>query len=357
MKSYGELLPPEFLRVFHGEGPWPLVAINRETTDIKAADFPRSDAQERDALNWATKLNAAGYDLYFPINPLKQAIRRKGSKRDVLETRWQWIDCDPPTELSVHELQNWRADKLSEIRAGKNGVPAPTLIVDSGRGIWAFWRLRNPEPLDGHGPLTQRVEDVGRGLEKEFGADSCHNIERIARLPGFVNHKTGATARVLEFHAERDCVLEDLPSAPVQSRERSDAPVVGQDDLIDDDAARLAVRTFLTRDAPPAVQGERGRHTTMIVLQRCQDLGCNFETSCELMEEFWNETCVPPWRPGEIARTMRGLERGDPVGSAHPTLVARRLLANPPQLSVREIAAQGLAPQERFPLHFHGDPD
>ena len=57
-----------------------------------------------------------------------------------------------------------------------------------------------------NGPLTEAVESYGKGIEQAFGdrfADGCRNIDRIARLPGTINTKTGQLARVLhEFSHE-----------------------------------------------------------------------------------------------------------------------------------------------------------
>ena len=79
-------------------------------------------------------------------------------------------------------------------------------MIDSGRGFWGYWKLDKPAPVDGsqnnvNGPLTETVECYGRGIEQAFGdhfADGCRNIDRIARLPGTVNTKTGRLASVLQ---------------------------------------------------------------------------------------------------------------------------------------------------------------
>jgi hypothetical protein len=84
-------------------------------------------------------------------------------------------------------------------------VPKPNRIIDSGRGYWGYWKLATPQPVDGsknnvNGPLTEAVERFGRGIEQAFGdrfADGCRNIDRIARLPGTINTKTGGLAHVL----------------------------------------------------------------------------------------------------------------------------------------------------------------
>jgi hypothetical protein len=356
-----DLSPWDLLFLFHEVRPWPLIAINRATHDIKAADFVMSETCAQEAQGWAEQWNAAGSEIYFSVNPLKEPLGRKASKQDVLEARWMWVDCDPPDTLAEPELEAWRADKLADLRDFKNCAPPPTLIVDSGRGIWAFWRLRNPEPVDGVGLQTARVESFGRGLERAFDADACHNIDRIARLPGFVNHKTGATARVLEFHPERAYDLGELPRAPLCQSAGADKIADGLRELIDDGAARVAVTNYLVNEAPLAIEGQNGRMTTMRVLQKCQDLGCSFEASVELMEERWNDRCSPPWELGEIAYALRRLRRNDPIGCEHPAALERRradYAAKWREPIDAEPAKDGrTATSERYPLKYHGDPD
>lgn len=314
----------DFLTVFHGERHSSLVAIKKGTREIKFEDFANGEDRGRKAQAWAEGWNAAGFEIYFSINPLKAPLGRKAKKSDILESRWVWIECDPPDELRGSALDLWRADKLSELRAARSDAPLPSLLLNSGRGLWAFWKLREPQPLDGYGPQTERVEAHGRGLERLFGADECRNVDRIARLPGFVNHKTGATARVLEFHPERQRDLDALPSVAITRGSATDLIDEELRDLVDDEAAREAATEYLRDKAPLAIEGQKGRKTTMSVLQRCQDFGCRFDTAILLMEDYWNDRCAPPWDPGEIAHTMRGLTRTDFIGRDHPKAVERR---------------------------------
>jgi hypothetical protein len=120
--------------------------------------FVNSDTRERNVGTWADTLNRQGYGIYFAINPLKDSTRSKARKVDVLEARWLWVDCDPSNGLIDIERDEWRESKLAELRTGKDDIPPPTLIIDSARGYWAFWELSKPEPVDGDGPATARVE-------------------------------------------------------------------------------------------------------------------------------------------------------------------------------------------------------
>jgi hypothetical protein len=63
------------------------------------------------------------------------------------------------------------------------------------------------------GAATRRVEGYGRGIERAFGkdhADNCCNVDRIARLPGSVNHKTGHRAKVVVHRSNAVYDLEDF---------------------------------------------------------------------------------------------------------------------------------------------------
>src|SRR5208283_916626 len=132
-------------------------------------------------------------------------------------------------------------------------------------------------------------------------------------------------------------------------------------EFIDDEDAVAAVADYLTNRAPLAVEGRRGRATTMKVLQRCQDLGCSFHTSAELMEEHWNERCSPPWDAGDIAYTCRGLRRRQPVGCDHPAAVERKRSALVAEdfesIAFKRVDRSDEAPQEKFPIKFLGDKD
>jgi CHC2-type zinc finger protein/DNA primase RepB-like protein len=62
----------------------------------------------------------------------------------------------------------------------------PSLVVSSGRGLHAYWRLERELPAAG-------VESINRRLAARFGGDlACTDRGRIMRLPGSFNGKRGA---------------------------------------------------------------------------------------------------------------------------------------------------------------------
>jgi hypothetical protein len=204
-----------FLRDFLGEdAPWPLIAIRKgDNRDIKAVTFGAAPKREAGVTAWVRRWNEKGYDIYFAINPLRALLNRKASKDDVANAEWLWIDLDPPKGADPTAEQAALDRALTADRPA--AIPVPTWEIDSGRGRWGFWRLSEAIPVDGEdGAETRRVEGHGRGVEQAFGkafADNCRNIDRIARLPGTVNRKTGRRAHVMAHRPEAVYGLGDFP--------------------------------------------------------------------------------------------------------------------------------------------------
>lgn len=132
-----------------------------------------------------------------------------------MEARWLWADREPPGH-DLEKLDAWRATiDHKKYETGSPGLP--TLTIDSGRGFWCFWKLKvahkldsfisgydeNGRPIIEDGPATQRVEFFGRALETAYKSDKICNPDRVARLPGTINHKTGRRAFVIDECWER----------------------------------------------------------------------------------------------------------------------------------------------------------
>ncbi len=211
-----------FLRSFHRDAPWHLVAIHLESKDVKACSFEGRNREAR-AHEWVMRWNIAhGYEIYFHPNPLNRR-NHKARKQDVAAAAWLWVDIDPPTkDIIGDELLEWRRTASAQ---SPPGIPPPTLTIDSGRGYWFFWRLKEPIALDGDAAKNiEMIESCGRTLERAFaGADNCHSIDHVVRLPGTINHKTGARAMVIEARHGVAYELSDFPAPEPRQEARREA--------------------------------------------------------------------------------------------------------------------------------------
>lgn len=181
---------------------------------------------------------------------------------DPLASSGRWTKVQPPDDLanilaahvnqperylSVNQFYGWRTvqllrslqacyvdidgetdwkkvlDLLSEL-----GLPPPSLLVESGRGLHLYWRLV-PTPAKAL-PVWQAIQDT---LIAKLGADaSAKDCTRVLRLVGSINRKAGAVVRgwmmspaAWTLHELADQVLgpRKMPSAEVIGLEKARA--------------------------------------------------------------------------------------------------------------------------------------
>jgi hypothetical protein len=77
---------------------------------------------------------------------------------------------------------------------------------------------------------------------------------------------------------------------------------------------------YLEHEAPLAVEGDSGDHTTFKVAAKIKDFGVDQDTCLELLIGHWNERCDPPWDPEELkTKIANAYQYGlDPQGVAAP---------------------------------------
>lgn len=172
-----------FLRWHTPAGPWLLVAISDDRLNLPARTFTADEVPELE--EWIREQNEVrGWNVYFSVNPTRRAMRKKPEATDIAELAWLHVDMDPQPDRPLEDEQK----RIIAALARHDGLPAPSAVVFSGGGYQAFWRLRTPLPLDGTHAKAEDAKLYNLQVEYELGADRCHNVDRIMRLPGTVNH-------------------------------------------------------------------------------------------------------------------------------------------------------------------------
>ena len=212
----------KFLQMFEPDGPWVLTAIPPHRKGIQTRTFhPHSLDQLREWIG-----NRNGYDnLYFHVNRPLTDLSKKAEREDLKEVRWLHVDVDPRVGEPVEEEQKRILALMTQKRPA--GIPAPTVIIFSGGGFQAFWRLDTPIIIDGQLEAAENAALYNITLERAFQGDNCHNIDRIMRLPGTVNipderkrlkGRRAALAYVVDFHDSRRYQLSEFaPATPARS--------------------------------------------------------------------------------------------------------------------------------------------
>lgn len=163
----------EFLQWFRPGGPWVLTSIVPDGK-IRTNTF----RDEKSAHDWIDAVNGTE-NLYFHVNSTGEAtLFDKAQKKDIVAAEWLHVDVDPTTGMVA-------AERKKILEKLENHIPKPSLIIDSGGGYQAFWRLSDAITSD-EGDWSD-FERYNRQLESDLGGDHCHNVDRIMRLPGTVN--------------------------------------------------------------------------------------------------------------------------------------------------------------------------
>ena len=128
----------------------------------------------------------------------------KGTREAAGDSHLLWLDIDKPGEL--HRLWAWPSP--------------PHLVVSSGRGVHAFWRLAQALPAR---PLQREyVERANLRLSYQLAGDiQVRHRNCLLRAPGSINHKNGKWCHVLFADLQRPqydvrTLIGPLPEPPVE---------------------------------------------------------------------------------------------------------------------------------------------
>lgn len=139
-------------------------------------------------------------DTYISPNTMYKPFRRV---ENIRQFRALYIDID-----GVEGDQIACAYRILELADTKE-IPRPTMIVNSGRGIHVYWRIKNAP----YGALQtwQELEDYLYYKLKHLGADmAATDGARILRLPGTINSKNNATCRAMMIDNSIEYSMYDL---------------------------------------------------------------------------------------------------------------------------------------------------
>lgn len=168
----------EFLKRVYPEGPWCLTAVHPDKKGIDTQTF--YPANEEACMEWILEYNGSR-NIYWHVNPVIRAVTKKAERADIASVNYFHVDVDPGLTKDLKEEQESILKKF--VIDKPKGVPEPTIIIFSGGGYQAFWKLRNPIMIDGDIDKAEEVKRYNQQLEIMFGGDNCHNIDRLMRLP------------------------------------------------------------------------------------------------------------------------------------------------------------------------------
>jgi len=160
-------------------------------------------------------------DVYYGVGVRKEKLQTgRGGNEDVLAVPALWVDID---------IQNQNAHKQENLPQGTEAVKdflstlpfKPSIIIHSGYGIHAYWKLTDPIDTDTPDNLREALWFM-QGWQRYVNAqaatrgwklDSVHDAARVLRLPGTLNYKDilcPQNVEVLDFQPDRSYSISDF---------------------------------------------------------------------------------------------------------------------------------------------------
>ena len=193
----------DWLRLLYGRCPGDAVLAasmvartGEKAGRLRARAFRTVDDLDRLADEVAT--TAERHDMYVGCCPLdEQPGKGRGTAADVAYLPALWADLDvagpghsPPADGLP--LPPTRADALDAVAT----LPPPSVVIDSGGGLQAWWILAEPLAIDdgNRAEVAEVVAGWGRalvaaGAAKGWHVDDVADLARVLRPPGTVNRK------------------------------------------------------------------------------------------------------------------------------------------------------------------------
>ena len=172
----------EFLRRALGDGGFYCVFASHGSEDRRVQKFYDSTNA---VLTTAHELDESGFDAYFALATFEEAGSRKVTNVKQLRAFFLDLDCGPSKDYPN------QSEAISALRGfcDKLELPKPVLI-NSGRGVHAYWFLSEPVSLTEWQPAAERLKQLC--AEHKLLADPAVTADaaRVLRVPGTRNHKT-----------------------------------------------------------------------------------------------------------------------------------------------------------------------
>ncbi len=117
-------------------------------------------------------------NIHHGVNPRSRKPRKHGTNADVSHYVAAWVDVDFHGQETAIRKQFFDILKDMETKGA-----FPSIIIESGRGLHAYWLFDKPY-------TTAQARPICAGIQDYFKiSDPVHDPRRILRMPGFLNLK------------------------------------------------------------------------------------------------------------------------------------------------------------------------
>lgn len=191
----------------------------------------------------------------------------------------------------------------------KRGLKAKTIVRTPSGGQHCYLRY-NPENVK----LASSTRKIAP--DTDHRADGGYVLAPGSSIDGHAYEWERGELSSLQDAEEMPQWLIDLCRKKPREKEK---PLDVQIELDTPPAIEWA-KSYLINDAPCAIQGEGGDHTTFTIAALLHDHGVSEEICLDLMLEWNREKAIPPWSPDDLEQKVRNAFRyaENPAGCRSP---------------------------------------
>lgn len=257
----------------------------------------------------------------FPLRPNEKLPYSKLA----ISGGWPDVSTTVPQQIEAWDKQfpgcNWGVD------CGKSGLFVIDVDVKDGKDGGAT--LAQLEAAHGKLPCTFTVQTPTGGFHRYFKGSGKTTAGTLGvgidtrSVGGYVVSPGSIIDDKAYLPLSKGFTLAEAPSRIVaaagETKERTPDHQTPACELDLEHNIERATR-YLQLDAPEAVQGDSGDHTTFAVACRVRDLGVAENTCVQLLLEHWNvPKALPPWSPEDLAKKVRNAYRYAQEKAGHDT--------------------------------------
>jgi hypothetical protein len=188
----------------------------------------RIPASDLDTPGFADDLLAEP-DTLMTINGLREGASNARAE-NVRYLNALWVDCD------CHDLTRDEQEAQLQALESSGLLPPPSVVVWSGRGFWLLWKLIGgrgtapPTVDEGRGALHREIaSEIVQAIEQGFPDlrpdKASINVNRLTRVPGSINSKSGTPVRWEVRDLGKCYRLEEYPRRNTAPRKTATLPV------------------------------------------------------------------------------------------------------------------------------------
>lgn len=232
----------EFLDAVLGdEGHYCILAIHADSGKRIQKFYDTRDK----LLHAAGTLDSNEYNVYFALGTLEEPGSREAKNVKHLKSFFLDLDCGDEEKVTLGAGYTTKQEAVLHLRdfCTEYNLSKP-LLVDSGRGIHAYWPLTEPVARDNWTPVAVQFKatcrEYGLAIDPAVPADAA----RVLRVPGTHNFKSNPPSDVLvmgktvprptDLDKFASCIGFDPDSPPVlrKPKQELDSSFSATDDLL-----------------------------------------------------------------------------------------------------------------------------